>query len=188
MRHTAQMLHTVCMTRLYKCHTQLIQLNKHSAKKKEELYISKRWHRWWLLSSVTVLMQFFSAEQQAHSHWHHCCCSHCLRWQWERHCCVQNSDMCDHTTCSYCNTHWNVLTYNDILKRTPYCVSDSWHNWQKPTHSDSESELHWCTTVNEFSSDSMWCVAVWTEHSHQAVQEWLLSERSEYTEQAAADQ
>jgi len=45
MKHTAQMLHTAHTTRLYKCHTQLIQLGKHSVKKKEELYIPKKQHR-----------------------------------------------------------------------------------------------------------------------------------------------
>jgi hypothetical protein len=102
------------MTRLYKCHTQSVQLNKHSVKKKEELYISKRQHRWWP-PLLTALMWFFLTEQQAHSHWH-CCCSHHLRWQWEHHCCIQNSEQCDHVTCSYCNTHQNVLMYNDISK------------------------------------------------------------------------
>ncbi len=188
MRHTAQVSHTACMTRLYKCRTQLIQLNKHSTKKKEELYVPKGWHRWRPPSSAAVSMQFFSVEQQAHSHWHHHCCSHHSRWQWERHCCIQNSNVRDHVTCSYCNTYWNVLMYDDILKRAPYCVPDSWHNRQKPTHLDSESELHWCTTTDEFSPGSMWCVAVQTEHSHRAAQEWLLSEKSECTEQAAADQ
>ncbi len=161
MRHTAQVSHTVCMTRLYKCHTQPVQLNKHSAKKKEELYVSKRWHRWQPPSSVTVLMWSSLTEQQAHSYWHHyCCCSHCLRWQWEPHCCIQNSNVCDHITCSYCNIHWNVLTYNDISERASYCMLNSWHNQQKLTYLDFESELHWCTTADEFSSDLMWCVAV----------------------------
>jgi len=45
MRHTAQVSHTAHMTRLYKCRTQLIQLDKHSAKKKEELYVPKGRHR-----------------------------------------------------------------------------------------------------------------------------------------------
>jgi len=188
MRHTAQVLHTVCMTRLYRCHTQLVWLDKHSVMKKEESYISKGWHRWRLPSLTAMLMWSFSAEQQVHSHWHHCCCSYCLRWQWECHCCIWNSNMHGHVTCSYHNTHWNVLVYNDISKRASYHMSDSWHNQQKPTHSDSESELCWCTTADEFSSDSMWCVAVQTEHSHWAAQEWLLSEKSECTEWAAADQ
>jgi len=147
------MSHIAHMTRLYKCHTQLIQLNKHSAKKKEELYISKEQHRWWSSLSVT-LMWFVLTEQQAHPHWH-CCCSHYLRWQWECHCCIQNSEQHDHVTCSYCNTHWNVLMYNDISKRVSYHMSDSWYNQQKSTHSDFKSELHWCTMNNEFSSDSM---------------------------------
>ena len=67
-------------------------------------------------------------------------------------------------------------------------MSDSWYNWQKSTHLDSESELHWCTTVNESSSDLTEYKAVQTEHSHWAVQEWSLSEKSEHTEWAAADQ
>jgi len=188
MRHTAQMSHTAHMTRLYKCHTQLIQLDKHSVKKKEELYIPKGQHRWWSPSLTVMSAQFFLTEQQAHPHWHHCCCSHHSRWQWERHCCVQNSDMHDHITYSYCNTHWNVLMYNDILKRVSYCVSDSWHNQQKSTHSDSESGLHLCMTADEFSPDLMWCVVVQTEHSHWTAQEWLLFEKSECTEWAAADQ
>ncbi len=182
------MSHTAHMTRLYKCHTQPVQLDKHSVMKKEESYVLKGWHRWQPLSLTAVSVQFFLAEQQAHSHWHHCCCSHCLRWQWERHCCIQNSDMRGHITCSYCNTHWNVLMYNDISKRVSYCVFDSWHNRQKSTHLDSESESHLCTTTDEFSPGSMWCIAVQTEHSHQAAQEWLLSEESEHTEQAAARQ
>ncbi len=164
MRHTAQMSHTVCMTRLYKCHTQFVQLNKHSVKKKEELYISKRQHKW-QSSLLTALMWFFLTEQQTHSHWH-CCCSHHLRWQWEHHCCIQNSEQCGHVTYSYCNIHQNVLMYNDILKRVSYCVSDSWYNQQKSTHLDSESELHQCTTVNEFSPDLTEYKAVQTEHSH----------------------
>jgi len=45
MRHTAQVLHTAHTTRLYKCHTQSVQLDKHSAKKKEELYVLKKRHR-----------------------------------------------------------------------------------------------------------------------------------------------
>ncbi len=182
------MLHTAHTTRLYKCCTQLVWLNKHSTMKKEELYISKRQHKWKPPSSAAVLMWFFLTEQQTHSHWHYCCCPHHSRWQWEHHCCVQNSNMCGHVTCSYCNTHWNVLMYDDISKRVSYCVPDSWHNRQKPTHLDSESELHWCTTADESSSDLMWCVAVQMRHSHWAAQEWLLSEKSECTEQAAADQ
>ncbi len=186
MRHTAQMLHTAHTTRLYKCCTQLIWLSKHSAKKKEELYVFKRQHRWWLSLSAT-LMWFVLTEQQAHPHWH-CCCSHCLRWQWECHCCIWNSKQRGHTTCSYCNTHWNVLMYDNISKRMSYCVSNSWYNQQKPTHLDSELELHWCTTDNEFSFDSMWYIVVQTEHSHQTAWWWLLSEKSECTEWAAADQ
>jgi len=157
------------MIRLYKCHTQSVWLNKHSAKKKEELYVPKRRHRWWPLSS-TALMWFALIEQQAHSHWHCCCCSHCSRWQWECHCCIQNSEQRGHTTCNYCNIHWNVLMYNNILKRMSYCMSDSWYNWQKSTHSDSKSELHWCTMNDEFLSDLMWYVAVQTECSHWAAQ------------------
>ncbi len=133
-------------------------------------------------------MWFFSTEQQAYLHWHHCCCSHHLRWQWEHHCCIQNSNMHGHITCSYCNIHWNVLMYNDISKRVSYCVFNSWHNQQKSTHLDSESKLHWCTMTDEFSSGSVWCVAVQTKHSHWAAQEWLLFEKSECTEWAAADQ
>jgi len=182
------MSHTAHMTRLYKCHTQPVWLDKHSAKKKEELYVSKEWHRWRPLSLTAVLMQSSSAEQQTHSHWHHCHCSHHLRWQWECHCCIQNSNMHGHATCSYHNTHWNVLMYNDISERTSYCMSDSWHNQQKSTYFDSESGLRWCTMINEFSFDSMWCVAVQTEHSHWTAQRWLLSEESECTEWAAADQ
>ncbi len=152
MRHTTQVLHTAHMTRLYKCHTQLIQLNKHNAKKKEELYVPKRWYRW-QPPSPTASVWFVLTEQHAHSHWH-CCCSHRSRWQWECHCCVQNSEQHDHTTCSYCNTHWNVLMYNNISERVSYCVFNSWYNRQKSTHSDSESELHWCTTADEFLFDS----------------------------------
>ncbi len=146
------MLHTAHMTRLYKCCAQSVQLDKHSVKKKEELYVPKRQHRWWLPLSAT-LMWFFLTEQQAHSHWH-CHHSHHLRWQWEHHYCIQNSEQRGHATCSYCNTHWNVLMYNNISKRVSYCVSDSLYNQQKSTHSDSESESHWCTTADEFSSGS----------------------------------
>jgi len=42
MRHTAQMSHITHTIRLYKCHTQPVQLDKHSVKKKEELYVFKR--------------------------------------------------------------------------------------------------------------------------------------------------
>ena len=164
------MLHTAHMTRLYKCHTQPVWLNKHSTKKKEELYVLKGWYRWWLPSSAAMLMWFALTEQHTHSHWH-CCCSHRLRWQWERHCCIQNSKQRGHVTCSYCNTHWNVLTYNNILKRASYHMSDSWYNCQKATHLDFESESHWCMTADEFSSGSTWYRAIQTEHSHQAVQE-----------------
>ncbi len=160
--------------------------NKHSVKKKEELYVFKRQHRW-QPPLLTVLMQFVLTEQQAHLHWH-CCCSHHLRWQWERHCCIQNSEQCGHVTCSYCNIHQNVLMYNDISKRMSYHVFNSWYNWQKSTHLDSESKLHWCMMNNEFSPDSMWYVTVQTECSHQTAQWWLLSEESECTEWAAADQ
>ncbi len=180
------MSHTAHITKLCKCHTQLIQLSKHSTKKKEELYVPKGWHRWWLPSSATSVWSVLT-EQQAHSHWH-CHCSHCSRWQWECHCCIQNSEQCGHATCSYCNTHWNVLMYNNISKRMSYYVPDSWYNWQKPTHSDSKSESHWCTTNDEFLSDLMWYIAVQTECSHQTAQWWPLSEKSECTEQAAADQ
>jgi hypothetical protein len=48
MRHTAQMSHTVHTTRLYKCYTQPVWLNKHSTKKKEELYVLKGQYRWQL--------------------------------------------------------------------------------------------------------------------------------------------
>ncbi len=174
------------MTRLYKCRTQSVQLNKHSAKKKEELYVLKRWHRWWP-PSLTTLMWSFLTEQQAHSHWH-CCHSHHLRWQWERHCCIQNSKQRGHITCSYRNTHWNVLTYDDISKRVSYHMPDSLYNWQKPTHLNSESELHWCTMADGSSSNSTEYKAVQTEHSHWAAQECPLSEKSECTEWAAADQ
>jgi len=78
--------------------------------------------------------------------------------------------------------------YNNISKRASYCMSDSWDNWQASTHLNSESGLHLCTTINASSSDLMWCVAVWTKHSHRAAQECLLSEKSECTRQAAADQ
>ncbi len=186
MRHMAQVSHTAHMTRLYKCHAQPVWLGKHSTKKKEELYVPKRQHRW-QPPLLTMLMWFFLTEQQAHLHWH-CCCSHCSRWQWEHHCCVQNSEQHGHATCSYCNTHWNVLTYNNILKRVSYCVPNSLYNRQKSTHSDSESELHWCTTADEFSPGLTEYEAVWTRHSHQTAWECLLSERSECTEWAAADQ
>ncbi len=166
MRHIAQMSHTAHMTRLYKCHTQLIQLNKHSVKKKEELYVPKRQHKWWSSLSA-MLMWFFLTKQQAYSHWH-CCCSHHSRWQWECHCCIQNSKQRGHVTCSYHNTHQNVLMYNDISKRVPYCVSDSLYNQQKSTHLDSESKLHWCMTVNEFSPDLTEYKAVQMRHSHWA--------------------
>ncbi len=186
MRHTVKMLHTIHMTRLYKCHTQLIWLNKHSAKKKEELYVFKGQYRWWLPLSVTSVW-FVLTEQHAHSYLH-CCCSHCSRWQWEHHCCIQNSEQHDHITCSYCNTHQNVLTYNNISKKTSYCVSDSWYNQQKSTYLDSKSESHWCIMINEFSSDSMWHIFIQTRCSHWAVQEWPLSEKSERNKQAAVDQ
>ncbi len=159
MRHTAQVSHTAHITRLYRCCTQSVQLDKHSAKKKEELYVLKRQHRWQPPLSA-VLMWFVLIEQQAHPHWHCCHCSHHSRWQWERHCCVQNSEQHGHVTCSYCNTHWNVLMYNNISKRVSYHVSDSWYNQQKPTHSDSESELHWCMMNDESSLNSVWYVAV----------------------------
>jgi len=152
MRHTAQMLHTVHTIKLYKCCAQPVQLDKYSVKKKEESYVPKRQHKWWSPLSVT-LMWFFLTEQQTHLHWH-CCCSHCLRWQWEHHCCVQNSKQRGHITYSYHNTHWNVLMYDDISKRVSYCVFNSWYNRQKSTHLDSELKLCWCITVNEFSSDS----------------------------------
>jgi len=42
--------------------------------------------------------------------------------------------------------------------------------------------------INEFSLDLTEYRAVQTEHSHQTVQECLLSEKNECTEQAAADQ
>ncbi len=186
MRHTAQVLHTAHTARLYKCCTQLIWLSKHSIKKKEELYVFKSWYRWWSFL-LTASVWFALTEQHAYPHWH-CHCSHCSRWQWEHHCCVQNSEQCGHVTCSYHNTHWNVLVYDDISKRMPYHVSDSWYNWQKSTHSDSESELHWCMTADESSSDSMWHIAVQTECSHWAVWEWPLSKKSEHNKQAAVDQ
>jgi len=78
--------------------------------------------------------------------------------------------------------------YNDILKKVSYCVSDSQYNCQKSTCSDSESELHWCTTVNEFSSAAVWYRFVQMKHYHWTEQEWPLSERSECTKQAAVDQ
>ncbi len=87
-----------------------------------------------------------------------------------------------------CNTHWNVLMYDNISKRASYCISDSWYNCQKPTCLNSESELCWCMTVNESSSAVMWYKFVWTEHYHWTEQEWPLSERSEHTKQAAVDQ
>ena len=68
-----------------------------------------------------------------------------------------------------------------------YCVSDSQYNCQKSTCSDFKSKLCWCTMTDEFSSAAMWYRFVQTEHSHWA-QEWSWSEKSEHTEQAAADQ
>ena len=187
MRHIAQMSHTFCTTRLYKCYTQPIWLDKHSAMKKEEFYVFKRWHRWQPPSSTVMLMWSALIEQQAHSHWH-CHCSHHSRWQWECYCCIQNSKQRGHTTCSYCNTHWNVLMYDNISKRMSYCVSNSWYNQQKPTHLDSELELHWCMTVNESSPGLTWYRVIWTKCSHWAAWEWPLFEKSECTEWAAADQ
>jgi hypothetical protein len=185
MRHIAQMSHTAHTTRLYKCCTQSVQLNKHSAKKKKScMYLRGDIDDNCLCWQCQCDCLDWAAGSLSLTH----CCSHCLRWQWEHHCCIQNSKQCDHITCSYCNTHWNVLTYNDILKRVSYCMSDSWYNWQKSTHSDSESELHWCTMNDEFSFDSVWYIVVQTEHSHWAAQWWLLSEKSECTEWAAADQ
>jgi hypothetical protein len=123
-RHTAQMSHTAHTTRLYKCHTQSVQLDKHSAKKKKScMYLRSDIddncsHQQWCWCDSSWLSSRLT-------HWHHCCCSHHSRWQWERHCCVQNSDMHDHVTCSYCNTHQNVLMYDDISKER-HTMSDSW--------------------------------------------------------------
>ena len=130
---------------------------------------------------------FALTEQHIHSHWH-CCCFHHLRWQWEHYCCIWNSEQHDHITCSCCNIYWNVLMYDNISKRASYCIFNSQNNWQKSTHFDSESELHWCTTIDEFLSESMWYNFVWMKHCHQTEQEWPLSERSEHTKQAAVDQ
>jgi hypothetical protein len=66
------------------------------------------------------------------------------------------------------------------FKRAPYCVPDSWDNRQKSTHSDSESGLHLCTTVNEFSPGLMWCVAVQTEHSLSSTRMTLVWEKWAY--------
>jgi len=132
-------------------------------------------------------MWFALTEQQTHSHWH-CCHSHHSRWQWERHCCIWNSEQCGHTTCSYHSTHQNVLTYNDISKRVSYHVFNSWYNQQKSTHSDSESESHWCMMNDEFSPDLMWYIVIQTECSHWVAQWWPLSEKNECTKQTAADQ
>jgi hypothetical protein len=180
--HCSDVTHS-SYTRLYKCHTQSVQLNKHSKRRKKScMYlrnIDDNPHQqcvmWFFLSwaagSSSLTLLLFSS----------------FRWQWEHHCCIQNSEQCDHVTCSYCNTHWNVLMYNDIWKEC-HTVCLTVDTTQKSTHSDSESELHWCTTADEFSSDSVWYKAVQTEHSHWAAQEWLLSEKSEHTEWAAADQ
>ncbi len=186
MRHTAQMSHTAHITRLYKCCAQSVWLNKHSAKKKEELYVLKGQHRWWPPSSA-MSMWFFLIKQQVHSHWHHCC-SHHLRWQWECHCCVWNSKQHGHATWSYRNTHQNVLMYNDISKKVSYCVSDSLYNRQKSTHLDSELELRWCMTADGSSPDSAEYEALQMRHSHWAAWECPLSEKSECTEWPAADQ
>jgi len=78
--------------------------------------------------------------------------------------------------------------YDNILKRMSYYVSDSQYNWQKSTHFDSESELYWCMTADEFSSESMWYDFVQTEHCFWAKQEWSLFKKSEHTKQAAVDQ
>jgi hypothetical protein len=80
-------------------------------------------------------------------------------------------------TATFTEMFWCTTTFQ---KNVISCV---WQliQQQKSTHSDSESELHWCMTVNEFSSDSMWYIAVQTEHSHWAAWEWPLSERSEHT-------
>jgi len=80
------------------------------------------------------------------------------------------------------------LTYNNILKRASYHISDSQYNCQKSTCSDSESESCWCTMTDKFSSAAMWYSFVWTECCHWTEWEWPLSEKSEHTKQAAVDQ
>jgi hypothetical protein len=166
MRHTAQISHTAHTTRLYKCHTQFVQLNKHSVKKKEELYILKRWYRWWSFSS-TALMWFILTEQHAHSltlllfslsEMTMRMSLLCMK-QWAVWSChlqlLQHSSKCS-------DIWWH-------FKRMSYHVSDSWYNQQKSTHFDSKSESHWCTTADEFLFDLTWYRAVQTKCSHWAV-------------------
>jgi hypothetical protein len=185
MRHTAQVSHTAHTTRLYKCCTQPVWLNKHSTKKKEELYVSKsdiddnRPH-WWRcnssqLSSRLILIDIIVVVL-------------IIQDDNENIIVAYRTVTCVVTPLAVTATLIEMFWCTTHFKRVSYCVSDSWHNWQKSTHSDSESESCWCTTADEFSFDSMWCIVVQTEHSHWAAQEWLLSEKSECTEWAAADQ
>jgi hypothetical protein len=67
----------------------------------------------------------------------------------------------------WCTTHF---------KRVSYCMSDSWYNLQKSTHSDSESELHWCTMM--MSSHLIQCdTFLYKQNIHIEQQEWPLSEK-----------
>jgi hypothetical protein len=141
--------HTAHTTRLYKCHTQPVQLNKHSAKKKEELYVFKSniddnhphssgviLLSWAAGSfSLTSLLLFSSS-----------------RWQWEHHCCIQNSK---HVVTSLAVTatliemFWCTMTF----QKMSYCV---WQliQQQKSTHLTLNQN---CIDVQLMSSHLIQC-------------------------------
>jgi hypothetical protein len=125
------------------------------------------------------VMWFFLTEQQAHSHWHHCCCSHHSRWQWEHHCCIQNSE-CMVTslavTATLTEMFWCTMTFQ---KSVILCV------WQLIQLAEINTLWLWIRIAlmynsDEFSSDSMWCIAVQTEHSHWAARMTLVWEKWVY--------
>jgi hypothetical protein len=50
-----------------------------------------------------------------------------LRWQWEHHCCIQNSEQHDHHL-QLSQHSLKCLMYDNILKKSVIHVFDSWYN------------------------------------------------------------
>jgi hypothetical protein len=109
------------------------------------------------------------------------------RWQWVHHCCVQSSEQHDHVTCSCCNTHWNVLMYNNISKEchTAFLtVSTTVRNQHTLTLNQN------CIDVQQLmSSHLLQCDTVCTNKTLSLSRaRMIIVWESEHTKQAAVDQ
>jgi hypothetical protein len=178
---------------LLRCHTQLIQLgsisvahslckHKHT-KKKEELYVLKRQHRWqlplqqcdvilldWAAGSFSLTLLLFSSFKMTMR----TSLLHTEQWAVITSLAV---------TATLTEMFWCTTTFQ---KSVILCV------WQLIQLTEINTLWLWIRialmyNTDEFSSDSMWYIAVQTEHSLSSTRMTLVWE-SEHTEWAAADQ